>query len=168
MEAMIVLGIDPGTATTGFGVLRVEGSRIRPIDVGVLLTHTKDPMPQRLLSIYEGLNTLIDTYRPDTVGIEKLFFGRNTTNAIPVARAAGVVFLTIAQRGLHWAEYTPMQVKLAVTGQGGAEKQQVQYMVTRLLGLSEVPKPDDAADALAVAVCHAHSFKLGSLGIKTV
>jgi crossover junction endodeoxyribonuclease RuvC len=161
---MIVLGIDPGTATTGFGVLRMEGSRVKPVDVGVVLTHTNEAMPQRLLSLYDGLNTLMDKYKPDTVGLEKLFFGRNITNAIPVARAVGIIYLAIAQRGLHWAEYTPMQVKLAVTGTGGAEKHQVQYMVTRLLGLHEVPKPDDAADALAVAVCHAHSFRLGSMG----
>jgi crossover junction endodeoxyribonuclease RuvC len=105
-------------------------------------------MPQRLLSLYDSLNTLMDKYKPDTVGLEKLFFGRNITNAIPVARAVGIIYLAIAQRGLHWAEYTPMQVKLAVTGTGGAEKHQVQYMVTRLLGLHEIPKPDDAADAL--------------------
>ena len=164
---MIVLGIDPGTATTGFGLLRVEGSRIRPIDVGVILTPASDPLPQRLLSIYDGINTLIDKHKPDTVGTEKLFFGRNETNALSVGRAIGVIYLAIAQRGLPWAEYTPMQVKLAVTGHGGADKQQVQYMVTRLLGLSETPKPDDAADALAVAICHAHSDKLGRLGWKT-
>lgn len=164
---MIVLGFDPGTAITGFGVVSVENGRVRPVDVGVLLTHATETMPQRLKSLYEGVNTLFDRYQPDTVGMEKLFFGRNISNAIPVGRATGVLFLAIAQRGLHWAEYTPMQVKLAVTGTGGAEKHQVQYMVTRMLGLSEVPKPDDAADALAVALCHAHSFKLGSLGMKT-
>lgn len=164
---MIVLGFDPGTALTGFGVLEMTNGRVRPLDVGVLMTHTNETMPQRLQSLYDGVNTLFDRYKPDTVGMEKLFFGRNISNAIPVGRATGVIFLAIAQRGLNWAEYTPMQVKLAVTGTGAAEKHQVQYMVTRLLGLSEVPKPDDAADALAVALCHAHSFKLGSLGMKT-
>jgi crossover junction endodeoxyribonuclease RuvC len=161
---MIVLGIDPGTATTGFGVVRVEGSRVRPLDVGVLLTQPKEAIPDRLLSIYNDVNTLIDKYQPDTVATERLFFGRNVTNALSVGRAIGVVLLAVAQRGLPWAEYTPMQVKLAVTGEGGAEKHQVQYMVTRLLGLQETPRPDDAADALAIAVCHAHSFKLRSMG----
>ncbi len=163
---MVVLGIDPGTATTGFGVIRVEGSRVRTLDVGVILTPAKDPLPQRLHSIYDGVNTLMDTHRPDTVATERLFFGRNETNALSVGRAIGVVLLAIAQRGLPWAEYTPMQVKIAVTGYGGADKQQVQYMVTRLLGLKETPRPDDAADALAIAVCHAHSFKLSAMGYR--
>jgi crossover junction endodeoxyribonuclease RuvC len=165
MVIMIVLGIDPGTATTGFGIVRVEGGRIRPIDVGVLLTQSKDPITTRLLSIYNDVNTLMDRYQPDTVATERLFFGRNATNALSVGRAIGVVLLAVAQRGLPWAEYTPMQVKIAVTGYGAADKQQVQYMVTRLLGLQETPKPDDAADALAIALCHAHSYKLGSLGM---
>jgi crossover junction endodeoxyribonuclease RuvC len=164
---MTILGIDPGTATTGFGVLRVEGSRLRPLDVGVLLTQPSDPMPRRLLSIYTDINTLLDRYQPDTVATERLFFDRNVTNALTVGRAIGVVMLAFAQRDLPWAEYTPMQVKTAVTGYGGADKQQVQYMVTRLLGLAEVPRPDDAADALAVALCHAHSFKLTALGMLT-
>jgi crossover junction endodeoxyribonuclease RuvC len=161
---MIVLGIDPGTATTGFGVLRVDGSRVRVLDVGVILTPARDPLPQRLRSIYEGVNTLMDTHQPDTVATERLFFGRNTTNALSVGRAIGVVLLAVAQRSLPWAEYTPMQVKIAVTGYGGADKQQVQYMITRLLGLKETPRPDDAADALSIALCHAHSFKFGATG----
>ena len=162
---MIVLGIDPGTATTGFGIVRYENSRLTPIDVGVLLTYPDQAMPDRLLSIYNDVNTLLDRYNPDTVATERLFFQRNVTNALTVGRSIGVVLLAFAQRGLPWTEYTPMQVKAAVTGQGGAEKQQVQYMVTRMLGLKEVPRPDDAADALAVAICHAHSFKLGTLGL---
>src|SRR4051794_24595292 len=123
MESMIVLGIDPGTATTGFGVLRVEGSRVRPLDVGVLLTQSTTALPDRLLSIYNDVNTLLDRYSPDTVATERLFFGRNVTNALSVGRAIGVVLLAVAQRGLPWAEYTPMQVKTAVTGYGGADKQ---------------------------------------------
>ena len=162
---MIVLGIDPGTATTGFGVLRVDGSRIRPVDVGVILTPSKDPINLRLLSIYDGINTLLDKYEPDTVATERLFFGRNVTNALSVGRAIGVILLAFAQRGLVWAEYTPMQVKMAITGHGGAEKKQVEFMVTRLLGLQETPKPDDAADALAIAWCHASSYKLTSMGV---
>ncbi|HVK03074.1 MAG TPA: crossover junction endodeoxyribonuclease RuvC [Armatimonadaceae bacterium] len=160
---MIVLGLDPGTATTGFGIVRYENNRLSPIDVGVLLTRPEMPMPERLLSIYDDLNTLLDRYQPDTVGTERLFFDRNVTNALTVGQAIGVIKLAIAQRGLPTQEYTPMQVKVAVTGYGGAEKHQVQAQVTRLLGLAEIPRPDDAADGLAVAICHAHSFRLGSV-----
>lgn len=162
---MIVLGIDPGTATTGFGVVRYEKGRLFPVDVGVLLTQPTETMPDRLLSIYNDINTLLDRYKPDTVATERLFFHSNVTNAITVGGSVGVIMLAFAQRSLPWAEYTPMQVKIAVTGYGGADKPQVQANVTRLLGLAEVPRPDDAADALAVAICHAHSFKLGSLGM---
>ncbi|MBC8103626.1 MAG: crossover junction endodeoxyribonuclease RuvC [Cytophagales bacterium] len=164
---MIVLGIDPGTATTGFGVLEYENGTLRPIDVGVLLTQPTETMPDRFLSIYNDINTLLDQYKPDTVGTEKLFFHSNVTNAISVGGAVGVILLAFAQRGLSWAEYTPMQVKIAVTGYGGAEKRQVQEQVTSLLKLQEIPRPDDAADALAVAICHAHSYKLGQLGMRT-
>jgi crossover junction endodeoxyribonuclease RuvC len=162
---MVVLGIDPGTATTGFGVLRYENGKLHPIDVGVLLTQPTEALPDRLKSIYTDINTLLDKYNPDTVATEKLFFHSNVTNAISVGGAVGVILLAFAQRNLSWAEYTPMQVKIAVTGYGGADKVQVQTNVTRLLNLAEVPRPDDAADALAVAICHAHSFKLGSLGM---
>jgi crossover junction endodeoxyribonuclease RuvC len=161
---MIVLGIDPGTATTGFGVIRYEQGKLIPLDVGVLLTQPNEKMPDRLMSIYNDINTLLDKYKPDTVATERLFFSSNVTNAISVGGSVGVVMLAIAQRNLPWAEYTPMQVKVAVTGYGGAEKTQVQAQVQRLLRLQEVPKPDDAADALAVAICHAHSYKLGTLG----
>jgi len=162
---MIVLGIDPGTATTGFGVLRYENSKLIPIDVGVLLTQPSETLPNRFLSIYNDINTLLDKYNPDTVATEKLFFHSNVTNAISVGGSVGVITLAFAQRGLPWAEYTPMQVKIAVAGYGGADKVQVQTNVTRLLNLAEVPRPDDAADALAVAICHAHSYKLGALGM---
>ncbi len=162
---MIVLGIDPGTATTGFGVIRYEGDRLYPLDVGVLLTSSELPMTERLLSIYTDINTLLDRYHPDTVATERLFFQSNVTNALTVGRAIGVVMLAFAQRGLPWAEYTPMQVKTAVTGYGGAEKHQVQAQVVRLLGLVETPRPDDAADALAVAICHAHSFHMRGEGM---
>ncbi|GAB4470503.1 MAG: crossover junction endodeoxyribonuclease RuvC [Armatimonadaceae bacterium] len=160
---MIVLGIDPGTATTGFGVIEYSAGRLRPIDVGVLLTYPNMSLPDRYLSIYNDINTLLDQYKPDTVGTEKLFFYNNVTNGIMVGGTVGVILLALAQRGLPWAEYTPMQVKMAVSGYGGAPKEQVQANVVRLLGLSETPKPDDAADGLAVAICHAHSYKLGSL-----
>jgi crossover junction endodeoxyribonuclease RuvC len=159
---MVVLGIDPGTATTGFGVVRYESGKLTPIDVGVLLTYPSETMPNRLLSIYTDINTLLDKHQPDTVATEKLFFHANV-NAISVGGAVGVIMLAFAQRGLHCTEYTPVQVKIAVAGYGGADKQQVQAQVTQLLGLKEIPKPDDAADALAVAICHAHSYRLGSM-----
>ncbi len=161
------MGIDPGTATTGFGVIRYEKDKLIPIDVGVLLTQPTTAMPDRLLSIYNDINTLLDKYQPDTVATERLFFDRNVTNALTVGRSIGVVLLAFAQRGLPWCEYTPMQVKIAVTGYGGADKQQVQAMVTSLLKLQEIPRPDDAADALAVAICHAHSYRLGTLGFSS-
>ncbi len=160
---MIVLGLDPGTATTGFGVVRYEEGKLYPLDSGVLLTRPDMTMPSRLLSIYNDVNTLIEKYQPDTAATERLFFNTNVTNALSVGRAIGVMLLAIEQHGLPWAEYTPMQVKQAVTGYGGADKNQVQMQVTRLLSLKEVPKPDDAADGLAVAICHAHSYKLGAI-----
>jgi crossover junction endodeoxyribonuclease RuvC len=162
---MIVLGFDPGTATTGFGVVESVNDVLRPIDVGVILTPADMPIEERLLSIYTDVNTLLDKYDPDTVATERLFFDRNVTNALSVGRAIGVILLAVAQRGLPWMEYTPMQVKTSVTGYGGADKNQIQQMVVRLLGLAEVPKPDDAADALAIAICHAHSLKLKSIGM---
>ncbi|MFY8053547.1 MAG: crossover junction endodeoxyribonuclease RuvC [Armatimonadaceae bacterium] len=162
---MIILGFDPGTATTGFGVVESVNDVLRPIDVGVILTPADMPIEERLLSIYTDVNTLLDKYNPDTVATERLFFDRNVTNALSVGRAIGVILLAVAQRGLPWMEYTPMQVKTSVTGYGGADKNQIQQMVVRLLGLAEVPKPDDAADALAIAICHAHSQKLKSIGM---
>lgn len=163
---MTVLGFDPGTATTGFGVVRYENDRLTPVDVGVLLTPSTMPIEERLLSIYTDVNTLLDRYSPDTVATERLFFDKNVTNALSVGRAIGVILLAVAQRQLPWMEYTPMQVKTAVTGYGGADKEQVQAMVVRLLSLTEVPRPDDAADALAVAICHAHSQKLRVAGVR--
>jgi crossover junction endodeoxyribonuclease RuvC len=162
---VIILGFDPGTATTGFGVVESINDVLRPIDVGVILTPADMPIEERLLSIYTDVNTLLDKYNPDTVATERLFFDRNVTNALSVGRAIGVILLAVAQRGLPWMEYTPMQVKTSVTGYGGADKNQIQQMVVRLLGLAEVPKPDDAADALAIAICHAHSLKLKSIGM---
>jgi crossover junction endodeoxyribonuclease RuvC len=162
---MIVLGFDPGTAICGFGVVEYENGRLRPIDVGVLLTQSTDPLPKRLLSIHNDVHTLIKQHKPDTVGTEKLFFYNNVTNGIAVAGAVGVILLAIEQHELPWAQYTPMEVKKAVSGYGHASKEQVQANVVRLLGLQETPKPDDAADALAVAICHAHSFRMGSMGM---
>ncbi|HNZ64141.1 MAG TPA: crossover junction endodeoxyribonuclease RuvC [Bacillota bacterium] len=154
---MVILGIDPGYAITGFGVLQYNKSHFRVLDYGVVRTGAGAPFPERLLAIQQALSDLLDRYRPDCVAIEELFFSRNTTTAIGAAQARGVAVVTAASSGLPVYEYTPIQVKLAVTGYGRAEKQQVQEMVRILLNLSEKPEPDDAADALAVAICHAHS-----------
>ena len=156
---MILVGIDPGTATTGYGVIEKRGDRVLYRACGVISTPPEWDAPARLRSIYDQFNTLLDTYRPEEVATERLFFTNNVTTGIPVSRALGVILLTLAQRGLPWTEYTPTQVKSAVVGTGRAEKKQMQFMVTRLLELAEVPKPDDAADALAVAICHAHSVR---------
>ncbi len=161
---MVILGIDPGTATTGFGVIEERNGKLYPLESGVFLTQSTEILPNRLESIYDDINTLLDKHHPDTVATEKLFFSNNVTNGISVGGALGVILLAFAQRGLPWAEYTPMQVKQAVSGYGGADKAQVQANVTRLLGLAEIPRPDDAADGLAVAICHAHSFRLSALG----
>ena len=160
---MILIGIDPGTATTGYGVIEKRGDRVTYIACGVITTPPSDEAHVRLKTIYDQFNALLDQYKPETVATERLFFTNNVTTGIPVGRALGVILLAIAQRGLPWTEYTPTQVKSAVVGAGRAEKKQVQFMVTRLLDLTEVPKPDDAADALAVAICHAHSVRLGPL-----
>ena len=157
---MILVGIDPGTATTGFGVVEKTGDRVRFVDCGTFETPAGMDAPLRLKMIYEDFNTLLEKYRPEAVATERLFFTNNVTTGIPVGRALGVILLTLAQRGLPWAEYTPTQVKSAVVGVGRADKKQVQFMVARLLGLNAAPKPDDAADALAVAICHAHSLPM--------
>jgi crossover junction endodeoxyribonuclease RuvC len=157
---MIVLAFDPGTATTGYAVLeRLPADKLVAIDYGVIRTDPEDSAPIRLRVIHGEANRLIDLHRPESVATERLFFKQNTTTGIAVGRAIGVILLAIAEHDLPWAEYTPVQVKKAVTGVGNAEKSQVQWMVTRLLGLSETPKPDDAADAIAIAVCHIHSMR---------
>jgi crossover junction endodeoxyribonuclease RuvC len=154
---LVILGIDPGIATTGYGVLEKDGQKLKALDYGAILTSPRDEPPDRLLSIYDQLNHLFDVNQPDFLVTERLFFAKNETTAFGVGRTIGVVLLTAAQRGVPWTEYTPPQVKQAVVGYGGAEKKQVQYMIQRLLGLPSIPKPDDAADALAIAICHAHS-----------
>jgi crossover junction endodeoxyribonuclease RuvC len=159
---MILIGIDPGTATTGFGVVDKQGDRVRYVDCGTFETPAGMEAPLRLKMIYEDFNTLLGKYAPESVATERLFFTNNVTTGIPVGRALGVILLSLAQRSLPWTEYTPTQVKLAVVGTGRAEKKQVQFMVTRLLSLNAPPKPDDAADALAIALCHAHSIPLAA------
>ncbi len=154
---MIILGIDPGFATMGYGVLDKQGQRLTALDFGVITTPATDPAPKRILTINDRLCQLFDQHKPDFLVTERLFFAKNETTAFGVGRTIGVAMLIAAQRGIEWAEYTPPEVKQAVVGYGGADKKQVQYMIQRLLNLRECPKPDDAADALAVAICHAHS-----------
>ena len=150
---MLALGIDPGTAICGYGFVESKGSRLIPRAYGSIFTTPNMKMEDRLLKIHTELDALIKKYQPDLMGVEKLFFNRNVTTAIPVGQARGVVLLAAAQNNLRLVERTPMQIKQDVTGYGKATKQQVIYMVTKLLHLPEPPKPDDTADALAVAIC---------------
>lgn len=154
---MVIFGIDPGTATTGYAVIRKEGQRLASLEHGVIRTPAADSPPVRLLAIHSRLSALLDQFLPDALVTERLFFSRNETTALSVGRTIGVVLLAAAARGIPWVEYTPMEVKMAVVGYGGADKKQVQYMVQRILALDAPPRPDDAADAVAVAICHAHS-----------
>ena len=154
---MLAIGIDPGTAICGFGLVEMVGNKLTPIHYGAVFTD-KDMLPElRLKKIYDELSVLLDEYRPDVMSVEQLFFNRNVTTAISVGQARGVALLTAANRGIQITEFTPMQIKQAVVGYGLAEKKQVMDMVKRLLKLKAVPRPDDAADALAIAICHARS-----------
>lgn len=155
---MTILGIDPGYAIVGFGVLQAQRGQARMIRCGAINTPAGVPMPQRLVQIQEDMETLIRTFSPDVMAIEELFFNTNVTTGIGVAQARGVILMTAAKLGVAIAEYTPSQVKQAVVGYGKAEKRQVMDMTRRLLHLTAVPKPDDAADAVAIALCHARSF----------
>lgn len=159
---MRFLGIDPGIAIVGFGFIDKTGSKLTPVQYGCIQTEAHTPDEERLLHVYEAMLQLIDKYKPDAVALEKLFFNRNVTTAMSVSQARGVLILAAIQRGLPIAEYTPMQVKQAIVGYGKAEKRQVQEMVRMYLKLQAIPKPDDVADALAVAICHAHSYTLNS------
>lgn len=154
---MIILGIDPGYAITGYAFIDYTKDRFRVLDYGLITSRAKSYFPGRLLTIEKSLESLIKRYKPDILAIEELFFSRNTTTAIGTAQARGVCVVTGARFGLPVFEYTPGQVKMAVTGYGQANKAQVQEMVKVLLKLDEIPKPDDVADAIAVAICHAHS-----------
>ena len=154
---MRILGIDPGYAIVGFGVLDADRGKARLVRCGAINTRAGTPMPLRLLQIQEDLETLIRDFAPDVMAIEELFFNTNVTTAIGVAQARGVILATAARLGVHIFEYSPSQVKIAVVGYGKAEKRQVMDMTKRILGLSAVPKPDDAADAVAIALCHARS-----------
>ncbi len=157
---MLVLGIDPGTAITGYGLVKDTRDGLQVVDYGVILTPKDLPLHQRLFQLHTELTKIILLHHPDAGAVEKLFFQRNVTNAISVGQGRGVALLTLAEAGLPVGEYTPLEIKQAVAGYGGADKHQVQYMVCALLGLDKIPKPDDAADALAVAICHLHSYRL--------
>ena len=160
---MLVLGIDPGTATTGYGLVRDVDDGPSLLTYGVILTPAGAPMPQRLLTIYRELKQLIAHHRPDTAAVEKLFFQRNVSTAMTVGQARGVALLALAEAGISIGEYNPRDVKQAVAGYGGADKPQMQGMVRAILKLAEIPRPDDAADALAVAICHLHSARINAL-----
>ncbi len=154
---MRILGLDPGIATVGFGIVDTEKNRQRMVSCGVITTPAHTPLSSRLDQIYTDLEELIRVYRPDAMSVEELFFNTNITTGISVAHGRGVILLCAYRCGLSVYEYTPLQVKQAVVGYGRAEKMQVQDMVRRILNLPAVPKPDDAADAVALALCHARS-----------
>lgn len=163
---MLSLGIDPGTAIVGYGLVREhnDGS-LEAVHYGVIRTPAKTPMPERLQTIHDSLNSIIEKYQPDRAGVEELFFSRNVTTAITVAQARGVILLTLHNAGLTIAEYKPNEVKQSISGYGGADKPQMQEMVRLLLGLEKIPRPDDAADALAVAITDIHSHRLGGYNL---
>jgi len=157
---MLAIGIDPGTAITGYGLVRqTEAGDLLSVDWGVILTPTKMPMPERLNHIYVSLLDILKEHQPQSAAVEALFFQRNVRTAMSVGQARGVVLLALQQAGLPVADYTPNQVKQAVSGYGAADKHQMQVMVYTLLKLPEIPKPDDAADALAIAICHLNTLR---------
>src|SRR4028118_691749 len=161
-----ILGIDPGTATMGWGVVRQEGSRLRYVQHGAITTPSNWTLPRRLGRLFGGVTQLVEGYGPDTVAVEELFFNTNVTTAITVGQARGVALLAAYRAGIEVAEYTPLQVKQAITSHGRADKRQVQEMVRALLNLREIPRPDDAADGLAIAITHAFSSRiLGKVGV---
>ncbi len=151
---MVILGVDPGYAIVGYGVVRVQNSRYQPLEHGAIVTKADDIFVRRLEIIYDSLTQVLEKWKPDAISIEKLYFQNNQKTAIGVAEARGVILLAAQKAGVPIFEYTPLQVKMAVTGYGQAQKPQVMEMTRRLLCLKEVPKPDDTADALAMAICH--------------
>jgi crossover junction endodeoxyribonuclease RuvC len=160
---VLVLGIDPGLATTGYGLVRETESGLQAVAYGVVTTLAKHPLPQRLQQLYRELSALLQQYRPDEGAIEELFFSRNVRTAMSVGQARGVVLLALADANLPVADYTPLTIKQAVSGFGAADKVQMQTTVKMLLHLESIPRPDDAADALAVAICHLHSARLNRM-----
>ncbi len=160
---MLIIGIDPGTATTGYGLVRETDNGIEVVDFGVVVTPAGERPEIRLFQIYDELTKLMLLHRPTSGAVERLFFQRNVSTAIAVGQARGVAMLVMAQNSVPVSEYTPLEVKQAVTGYGKADKNQVQQMVKALLELEDIPRPDDAADALAIAICHLHSMKYSTL-----
>jgi len=156
--AIVLLGVDPGIAITGYGVVRQCQDVLEPLTYGVITTPAGWPLPRRLQHLYRELRALTEAYHPAEASVEELFFARNARTALSVGHARGVILLALADAGLPTYEYTPLQVKQAVTGYGRADKEQIQEMVRLLLQLETIPRPDDAADALAIAICHAHSL----------
>ncbi len=153
---MRIIGIDPGYAIMGVGIVDYKGSKFTPVYYGSIMTEAHTPNEDRLMKLYDELGRIIAEYRPEAASIEELFYNTNATTAIMVGEARGMALLACAKAGIKICEYTPLQIKSALTGYGRADKKQVQAMVKMILGLSEVPKPDDTADALAAAICHAH------------
>lgn len=161
---MIILGIDPGLATMGFGIVeKTKSGKLVALDYGVVTTPKEETLPVRLALLEQGVNKILEAYHPDEVAMEELFFTKNITTGIAVAQARGVTLLTCIKKCAKIFEYTPMQIKQGLTGYGRADKQQMQHVVSSILGLKSIPKPDDAADALAVAVCHANTSVLSGL-----
>ncbi|MCI9561846.1 MAG: crossover junction endodeoxyribonuclease RuvC [Clostridia bacterium] len=161
---MIILGLDPGLATMGYGVIeKQKNDNNVALDYGVVLTPKNESLPVRLAMLEEGVNKILNKYKPDEIAVEELFFVKNITTGIPVAHARGVMLLTCIKYCGKLYEYTPNQIKMSLTGYGRADKIQMQQVVTSLLHLSKIPRPDDAADALAVALCHAHTSRFGKL-----
>jgi crossover junction endodeoxyribonuclease RuvC len=164
---MLAIGIDPGTAITGYGLVQEnEDGSLSVVDFGAILTSADMPMPERLLELYHRLRELMLLHHPQSGAVEKLFFQRNVRTALAVGQARGIVLLAMAEGRVPVAEYTPLEVKQAVAGYGGADKNQVQQMVRALLGLPDIPRPDDAADALAIAICHLHSSRVQRLFVE--
>lgn len=163
---MIIMGIDPGFAITGYGIVKYEGNKFSAIDYGAVTTESSLSLAKRLLILNNRLEVLIGLHKPDAISIEELFFNKNIKTALTVGHGRGVAVLAAAKSGVEVFEYTPLQVKQSVVGYGRAEKAQVQQMIKVILNLPAIPKPDDVADALAVAVCHGHSYKMGNLGYK--
>ena len=160
---MRILGIDPGIAIVGYGVIEKEANRYKTVAYDAVTTKAHTPLEQRLNLVYDGICHIIETYKPDVMSIEELFFNNNAKTAIAVGQARGVILLAAVKNNIPIYEYTPLQVKQALTGYGRASKGQIQQMMKSILGLSEVPKPDDVADALAIAVCHGNSMRFNSI-----
>lgn len=160
MSLMLILGIDPGTSLTGFGVIEENNNNLKLVDCGCINATKIKPKERKLLTIFQEIDRLLKEFSPKFIAVEKVFFSKNTKTAFSVGEARGITLLLAAKNKIELAEYTPSEVKLAITGYGKATKSQIQYMVKNILGLKDVPKPDDVADALAIAICHLHSYRL--------